>query len=59
MTPAMYRLGAERAERAMADALIDWLRDPNRKPAHLQFSASPERELADEIELAIQREKDR
>lgn len=36
-------------------SVLDWLRNPNRKPAHLQFTSGTERRFADEIELAIQR----
>jgi hypothetical protein len=46
------------AQRDIADRLIDWLRDPSRKPAHLAFTAGPERELADEIEGAMRRERE-
>lgn len=37
--------------------LIDWLRSTPRKPPELAFAAGPERELADEISKAIEREK--
>jgi hypothetical protein len=37
--------------------LIDWLRSSPRTPPELAFTAGPERELADEIEMAIQKAK--
>lgn len=49
--------GAQSGVRMLSFRLTQWLRDPARKPAHLHFTAGPERELADEIELAIQRAK--
>lgn len=48
-----YRVGRE----SLKQRMIDWLRDPNRKPPELAFTAGPERDLAHEIERAIQREK--
>lgn len=50
------RHGRSLGKDAMLRELRDWLRDPNRKPAHLAFTAGPERELADEIEGAMRRE---
>lgn len=33
--------------------VLAWFRDPNHKPAHLAFTAGPDRELADELEGII------
>lgn len=49
----VYRHSLRDGRRQASASLIQWLRDPNRKPAHLHFTAGPERELADMIEAAI------
>ena len=47
------RLAAAEAEHVNTSALISWIRDPQRKPPHLAFTAGPTREIADWILVTI------
>lgn len=42
---------------AAADRVIAWMRDPERKPANIQFTAGSERQIAYAFEDAMRRKK--